>query len=139
MRITRMAATGVASVLAAAALGIGAAGAAGAATSSAPGTCTGTGPASTLSVEQHDAFLKEMTALKAERDAIMAKYGKAAPKAGKGQATAQRARGTARGSGAALTAAQRTAMQKELAAWRVERDALFEKYGLTAPNQGRSA
>ena len=129
MRIKRLATTGGAALAAAAVLGLGAAGAA-SATSSTPGECTGTGPASTLSAAQHDAFDEEMTALKAQRDAIKATYGRTTRAR---QGTGQRARRTA------LTAAQRTAMQKELAAWRASRDALFAEYGLTARSQGRGA
>jgi hypothetical protein len=139
MRITMRTAASVAAVTAVAAVGLGAAGAANAA--SAPATCTGTGPASTLSQEQHDKFLEEMTALKEQHDAIMAKYGLSAPggRAGQGAGAGQRMRGMGRAGGASLTAEKRLAMQKELAAWRVTRDALFAKYGLTAPNQGRGA
>ena len=140
MSTTRRIATGFAALGTAVVLGMGMAGAATAATT-APDSCTGTGPASTLSAAQHEAFDKEMTALKKERDAIMAKYGKSAPAArrGQGAGAGQGMRGSGRGSGAALSTTQRTAMQKELAAWRVKRDALFAEYGLTARSQGRTA
>lgn len=137
MRTTGKIATGVAALATATVLGLGIAGSATAATTTTPGTCTGTGPAATLSQAQHDAFSKRMTALKAERDAIMAKYGKSAPVAGQG--AGMRARGVGRGSGVALSTEQRTAMQKELAVWRVKRDALFAEYGLTPRNPGRGA
>ena len=74
-----------------------------------------------------------------ERDAIMKKYGKAAPTAGQGQAAGQGARGAGRGTAARLTTKQRAAMQAELAKWRVDRDKLFTKYGITARSQGRNA
>ena len=135
MRIRQIAATGVAGLAAAAMLTLGA-GTANAATTE---PCPGTGPAASLSATQHDAFLKEMTALKVKRDAIMKKYGKTPPTSGQGQAAGQRGRGAGRGAGARLTTTQRTAMQAELAKWRVSRDALFAKYGITARSQGRSA
>ncbi len=72
MRIRQIAATGVAGLAAAALLTLGA-GTANAATTE---PCPGTGPAASLSDADHDAFLKEMTALKVQRDAIMKKYGK---------------------------------------------------------------
>ncbi len=126
MRVKRIAMAGAAGLTAAALLGVSA-GAANAATTE---PCPGTGPAASLSAEKHDAFLKEMTALKKERDAIRATYGKAA--AGKGQrAKKARTRKAKR-----LTTAQRTAMRAELAAWRAERDALFVKYGVTPPGTG---
>lgn len=134
MRIRQIAVTGVAGIAAAALLTLGA-GAANAATTE---PCPGTGPAASLSGADHDAFLKEMTALKAQRDAIMKKYGKTPPAAGQGQGQGQRAGQRARG-GTRLTTSQRSAMQAELAKWRVSRDALFAKYGLTARNQGRGA
>ena len=137
MRIRRIATTGVASLAAATLLTLGA-GVANAATTE---TCPGTGPAATanLSDEDHAAFLKEMTTLKAQRDAIMKKYGKAAPAAGKGQAAGQGTRGAGRGTAARLTTKQRTDMQAELAKWRVKRDTLMSEYGITARGQGRSA
>jgi len=101
--------------------------------------CPGTGPAASLPTAKHDAFLKEMTALKAQRDAIMKKYGKTPPASGQGQAAGQRARGQGRGAGMRLTTSQRTAMKAELATWRVSRDTLFAKYGITARTQGPSA
>jgi hypothetical protein len=133
MRIRRIATTGVAGLAAAALLTLGA-GAANAATTQ---PCPGTGPAASLSDTDHDAFLKEMTALKVQRDAIMKKYGKTPPTSAQGQGAGQRARG--QGRGAMLTTAQRTAMQSELAAWRAARDTLFAKYGITPRNQGRNA
>lgn len=137
MRIRRIATTGVAGLAAATLLTFGA-GAASAATTE---PCPGTGPAATanLSAEKHAAFLKEMTELKAQRDAIMKKYGKAAPGTGKGQTAGQRARGAGRGTTARLTTKQRTAMQAALTTWRMERDELFTKYGITARSQGRNA
>jgi hypothetical protein len=68
----------------------------------------------------------------------MAKYGLSSPggRAGQGAGAGPRMRGMGRAGGASLMAEKRLAMQKELAAWRVTRDALFAKYGLTAPNQG---
>ena len=131
MRIHRIAATGIATVGAAALLSLGA-GAASAATTE---TCPGDGPASTLSVERHDAFEAKMTTLKKERNAIMAKYGKAAPVAGQGQRGAQKARGTQ----LKLTATQRAEKRAALAAWQVKRDVLFAEYGLLARTQGRNA
>ena len=119
MQITKKAMTAAAGVTAAALLALGAP-----AATAATVPCPGTGPAASLSAAQHDAFAAKMTALTAERDAIRATYGKAAP--GKAGSKA-RARATKR-----LTAAQRTAMRAELAAWRVKRDALFAQYGLTA-------
>jgi hypothetical protein len=135
MRIRQIATTGVAGLAAAALLTI-AAGTASAATAE---PCPGTGPAASLSTSEHDAFLKEMTALKVRRDAIMTKYGRTPPTSGQGQRAGQRARGAGRATGATLTTAQRSAMQAELAKWRVSRDALFAKYGITARSQGRSA
>ena len=137
MRIRRIATTGVAGLAAAALLTLGA-GAANAATTE---TCPGTGPAASanLSDEDHAAFLKEMTALKVERDAIMRKYGKTAPATGQGQAAGQGTRGAGRGTAARLTTKQRTDMQAELAKWRVKRDTLMSEYGITARGQGRSA
>lgn len=126
----RIAATGAAGLLAAALLGMGV-GVANAATTE---PCPGTGPAASLSEEKHDAFQAEMDALKVERDAIMAEHGLAAPVAGQGQRAGRQSRGAQLGS--ALTEEQRTAMQEELAAWRVKRDALFAEYGLTARSQG---
>ena len=101
--------------------------------------CAGTGPAASMSTTQHDAFLREMTALKDERDAIRKKYAKISPRSGKGQSASQRARGAGRGTKAKLTTKQRTAKRAELAAWRVSRDALFDKYGISASSQARSA
>jgi hypothetical protein len=139
MRIHKIATTGVAGLAAAALLTLGA-GAANAATAE---PCPGTGPAASLSTTQHDAFVKEMTALKVKRDAIMKKYGKTPPISGQGQgagrAAGQRARGAGRGANAKLTTSQRTAMHAELVKWRASRDALFAKYGITARNQGRNA
>ena len=135
MRIRQIAATGVAGLAAAAMLTLGA-GTANAATTA---PCPGTGPAASLSDADHDAFLKEMTALKVKRDAIMKKYGKTPPTSGQGQGQGQRARGQGRGTTARLTTTQRTAMQAELAKWRVTRDKLFAEYGITARSQGRSA
>jgi hypothetical protein len=135
MRIRHMAATGVAGLAAAAMLTLGA-GTANAATTA---PCPGTGPAASLSDADHDAFLKTMTTLKNQRDAIMKKYGKTPPTSGQGQGQGQRARGQGRGTTARLTATQRTAMQAELAKWRVTRDKLFAEYGITARSQGRSA
>ena len=135
MRIRQIATTGVAGLAAAALLTLGA-GTANAATTE---PCPGTGPAASLSTTEHDAFLKEMTKLKVSRDAIMKKYGKAAPRSGQGQVAGQRAGGQGRGTTAKLTTRQRTAMQAELAKWRTSRDALFAKYHLTARSQGRSA
>ncbi len=141
MRIRQVAITGVAGLAAAALLTLGAGAANAATTEPCPGT--GTGPAATLSTTQHDAFLKEMTALKIKRDAIMKKYGKTAPGSGQGKgksdAAGQRARGAGGGASARLTTSQRTAMQAELTTWRVSRDALFATYGITARNQGRNA
>lgn len=134
MRIRQIAAAGVAGLAAAALLALGA-GAANAATTE---PCPGTGPAASLSDADHDAFLKEMTALKVQRDAIMKKYGKTPPTSGQGQGVGQR-RGQGRGTPATLTATQRTAMQAELATWRVTRDKLFAEYGITARSQGRGA
>jgi hypothetical protein len=134
MRIRQIAATGVAGLTAAAMLTLGA-GTANAATTE---PCPGTGPAASLPTATHDAFLKEMTALKAQRDAIMKKYG-TTPAAGQGQGAGQRAGGQGRGTGTRLTTSQRTAKQAELAKWRVSRDKLFAKYGITARTQGRSA
>jgi hypothetical protein len=131
MRIRQIATTAVAGLATAALLTL-AAGPANAATTE---PCPGTGPAASLSDTDHDAFLKEMTELKVKRDAIMQKYGKAAPGSGQGQ----RARGQGRGTTVRLTASKRTAMQAELAKWRVSRDALFAKYQITARSQGRSA
>jgi hypothetical protein len=133
MRIRQIAATGVAGLAAAALLTLGA-GTANAATTA---PCPGTGPAASLSDVDHDAFLKKMTTLKNQRDAIMKKYGKTPPTSGQGQG--QRARGQDRGTTARLTTTQRTAMQAELAKWRVTRDKLFAEYGITARSQGRSA
>ena len=79
-----------------------------------------------------------MTELKVQRDAIMKKYGKSRPPPGRARA-GQRARGQGRGTTVRLTASKRTAMQAELAKWRVSRDALFAKYQITARTQGRSA
>jgi hypothetical protein len=111
-RITTAGAAGLAAVVL-----MGSAGTAIAATTCPNG---GTGPAASLSQEAHDAFYAEMTALKAQRDAIWAKYGF---KPGK-----------------KLSKARSTAMAKELAAWRTQRDALFTKYGLTPPaGTGRGA
>ena len=135
MRIRRIATTGVAGLAAAALLTLGA----GAATAATTQPCPGTGPAASLSTTQHDAFLTEMTALKAKRDAIMSKYGKTPRTAGQGQAATQRARGAGRGTSARLTTKQRTAMRADLVTWRVSRDALFAKYGITARSQGRNA
>jgi hypothetical protein len=134
MRIRQIAATGVAGLAAAALLTLGA-GTANAATTA---PCPGTGPAASLSDADHDAFLKKMTTLKNQRDAIMKKYGKTPPTSGQGQGQGQRARGQGRGTTARLTATQRTAMQAELAKWRVTRDKLFAEYGITR-SQGRSA
>lgn len=133
MRFHRIAATGIAGLAAAALLTLGA----GPATAATTEPCTGTGPAASLSDADHDAFLKEMTALKVRRDAIMRKYGKTPTAAGQGQGAGQGARGAGRGTNARLTAPQRTRMQSELAKWRASRDALFAKYGITASNQGR--
>jgi hypothetical protein len=135
MRIRQIAATGVAGLAAAALLTLGA-GTANAATTA---PCPGTGPAASLSDADHDAFLKKMTTLKNQRDAIMKKYGKTPPTSGQGQGQGQRARGQGRGTTARLTTTQRTAMQAELAKWRVTRDKLFAEYGITARSQGRSA
>ncbi len=135
MRIRQIAATGVAGLAAAALLTLGA-GTADAATTE---PCPGTGPAASLSDADHEAFLKEMTTLKVRRDAIMKKYGKTPPTSGQGQGAGQRARGQGRGTTARLTTTQRTAMQAELAKWRVTRDKLFTKYQITARSQGRSA
>jgi len=131
MRIQRIAATGMATVGAAVLLSLGA----GAASATTTDTCPGDGPASTLSVQEHTAFEARMTALRKERTAIMAKYGKSAPVAGQGQRSGQRARGTQ----ATLTTKQRAAKRAALAAWQVKRDALFAEYGLTARTQGRTA
>ncbi len=134
MRIHRLAATGIATVGAAVLLSLGA----GAASAATTDTCTGDGPAATLSAEQHEQFDARMTTLKQKRDAIMAKYAtkaKRAPAAGQGQRGAQGARGT----GTRLTATQRAEMRAALATWKVERDALFSEYKLTARSQGRSA
>lgn len=131
MRIHRIAATGIATVGAAVLLSLGA----GAASAATTDTCPGDGPASTLSVQEHDAFEAKMNELKRERNAIMAKYGKAAPVAGQGQRGAQRARGTQ----TKLTATKRAEMRAALATWQVKRDALFAEYGLTARTQARSA
>lgn len=133
MRIRQIAATGVAGLAAAAMLTLGA-GTANAATTE---PCPGTGPAASLTDADHDAFLKKMTTLKNQRDVIMKKYGKTPPTSGQGQG--QRARGQGRGTTARLTTTQRTAMQAELAKWRVTRDKLFAEYGITARSQGRSA
>ena len=135
MRIRRIATTGVAGLATAALLTL-AAGPANAATTE---PCAGTGPAASMSTAQHDAFLREMTALKVERDAIRKKYAKTSPRSGKGQSASQRARGAGRETRAKLTTKQRTAMRAELAAWRVSRDALFDKYGITASSQARTA
>lgn len=137
MRIRRIATTGVAGLAAATLLTLGA-GAANAATTT---PCPGTGPAATanLSADEHAAFLKEMTTLKLDRDAIMKKYGKTPPANGQGQAAGQRARGAGRGTTARLTTKQRTDMQAALAKWRVDRDALFTEYGITARSQGRNS
>ncbi|MCU0262454.1 MAG: hypothetical protein MUF09_02130 [Candidatus Nanopelagicales bacterium] len=139
MKTTPKLTTGIAALATAAALGLGIAGPAAAATGDP--ACTGTGPGAALSAAQHVAFDKEMTALKKQRDAIMAKYGKSAPTAGRGSrpGAGQGMGPGRRGSGAALSAAKRTAMQKELAAWRVKRDALFAEYGLVARSRGRAA
>ena len=131
MRIHRIAATGIATVGAAVLLSLGA-GAASAATTE---PCPGDGPASTLSVQEHNAFEARMTALKEERNAIMARYAKAAPAAGQGQRSGQKARGTQ----TRLTTTQRAEKRAELAKWQVKRDALFAEYGLTARAQGRNA
>lgn len=135
MRIRQIATTGVAGLAAAALLTLGA----GTATAATTEPCPGTGPAASLSDADHDAFLKEMTALKVNRDAIMKKYGKTPPTSGQGQGAGQRGRGAGRGATARLTTAQRTTMQAELAKWRVSRDALLAKYAITARNQGRNA
>ena len=100
MRIRQIATTGVAGLAAAALLTLGA-GTANAATTE---PCPGTGPAASLSTADHDAFLKEMTELKVQRDAIMKKYGKTPPTSGQGQGAGQRARGQGRGTTARLTA-----------------------------------
>jgi len=131
----QIATTGVAGLATAALLTL-AAGPANAATTE---PCAGTGPAASMSTTQHDAFLREMTALKGERDAIREKYAKISPRSGKGQSASQRARGAGRGTKAKLTTKQRTAKRAELAAWRVSRDALFDKYGISASSQARSA
>ena len=131
MRIHRIAATGIATVGAAVLLSLGA----GAASAATTDTCPGDGPASTLSVQEHNAFEARMTALKKERNAIMAKYAKAAPAAGQGQRSGQKARGTQ----TRLTTTQRAEKRAELAKWQVKRDALFAEYGLTARAQGRNA
>ncbi len=134
MRIHKLAATGIATVGAAVLLSLGA-GAANAATTD---TCPGDGPAATLSAEQHKDFDARMTALKEKRDAIMARYttkAKRASATGQGQRSGQRARGTQTN----LTSTQRAQKQAELAAWKVERDALFTEYKLTARSQGRGA
>jgi len=131
----QIATTGVAGLATAALLTL-AAGPANAATTE---ECAGTGPAASMSTTQHDAFLREMTALKDERDAIRKKYAKISPRSGKGQSASQRARGAGRGTKAKLTTKQRTAKRAELAAWRVSRDALFDKYGISASSQARSA
>jgi hypothetical protein len=133
MRIRQIAATGVAGLAAAAMLTLGA-GTANAATTE---PCPGTGPAASLTDAEHDAFLNKMTTLKSQRDVIMKKYGKTPPTSGQGQG--QRARGQGRGTTARLTTTQRTAMQADLAKWRVARDKLFAEYGITARGQGRSA
>lgn len=134
MRIHKLAATGIATVGAAVLLSLGA-GTANAATTD---TCPGDGPASTLSAEQHKDFDARMTALKKDRDAIMTKYAKkakSATAARQSQRNGQRARGT----GTPLTSAQRAQKQAELTRWKVERDALFTEYKLTARSQGRNA
>ena len=69
MRIHRIAATGIATVGAAVLLSLGA----GAASAATTDTCPGDGPASTLSVKEHNAFEAKMTELKRERNTIMAK------------------------------------------------------------------
>lgn len=133
MRIHTLSAKGIATIGAAVLLSLGA-GTANAATT----TCPGDGPASSLSAEEHDAFDARMNALKKERDAIMAKYSTKAKRAqasGQGQRGAQKARGT----GTKLTATQRAEKRAALATWKVERDALFSEYKLTARTQGRSA
>lgn len=131
MRIHTLATTGIATVGAAVLLSLGA----GAASAATTDTCTGDGPASTLSAERHDTFEAQMTELKKERDAIMAKYAKSAPAGGQGQRSGQRAQGTQ----AKLTATQRAEKRAALAVWRGKRDALFAEYGLTARAQGRGA
>lgn len=130
MRKRRITTTGIATVAAAMLLSLGA-GAANAATSD---TCLGNGPASTLSAEEHNAFEAKMTALKKERNTIMAKYGKSAPAAGQGQRSGQKARGT----GTKLTPQLRAEKRAVLAKWKDKRDTLFTEYGLTARTQGRS-
>ena len=134
MRIRQIAATGAAGLTAAAMLTLGA----GTAIAATTEPCPGTGPAASLPAAEHDAFLKEMTALKAQRDAIMKKYGKTPPPSGQGQGAGQGARGQGRGTGMGLTTSQRSAMQAELSTWRESRDKLFAKYGITA-RQGRNA
>jgi hypothetical protein len=131
----RIATTGIATVGAAVLLSLGA----GAASAATTDTCPGDGPASTLSAEQHEDFDARMDKLKQRRDAIMAKYAtkaKRAPAAaGQGQRSGQNARGTQ----TKLTTTQRAEKRAALTAWRVERDALFAEYGLTARTQGRGA
>jgi hypothetical protein len=65
----------------------------------------------------------------------MAKYTKSASTAARGQRSGQRARATR----TKLTTAQRAEKRAALAAWRLERDALFTEYKLTARTQGRGA
>jgi hypothetical protein len=133
MRIHRIAATGIATVGAAVLLSLGA----GAASAATTDTCPGDGPASTLSAEKHDAFDARMTELKKQRDAIMANYPTKATRAAataQGQRSGQKARGTQ----TKLTATQRAEKRAALAAWKLERDALFAEYKLTARTQGRS-
>lgn len=155
MRITRMIATGGAAVAAAAVLAIGAAGVAGAATTDPAPDCTGTGPASTLSDAQHDAFAAEMDKLQAARDAILAEYGLTA-RGGRGTGQGQglgvgggagqgRGAGQGQGLGAGgaalgqLGADEASELSDALAAWREARDQLFAEYGLTARQRGANA
>jgi hypothetical protein len=83
-----------------------------------------------LPAEKQAAFKAELVKLKAQRDAVFAKYGLTAP-AGRGGGMA--GGGGVRDQVAKLPADKQAALKAELVKLKAQRDAVFAKYGLTAP------
>ena len=88
----------------------------------------------TLSADQKAAFKADMEPVRTARDAVFAKYGITAPEHGP-----RDGRGGPGGQGdpaANLTDAQRSALRTDMTAFDAQRDAVFAKYGITAPTEG---
>ena len=94
------------------------------AATAAPHAAVCKGAAASLSADQCTAFRADMKSVRAQRDAIFAKYGITAPAKGKHLDRSQLA---------GLSKDQRTALRADLAAHRAAKAAVFAKYGLTLP------